>query len=638
MIVDASARYALTFFTVLALTTGLLAQEAKVFAVNSSNNRILAVSFDPPGTRVLNTDANQRASLRGLAVLDAGVKGIHLVVCDTLRGEVLFYENSLGKGQVISSGADPGHPARPDGLSLDFSKHAFLVSSGPGDSQQHVAEVWVIRRDPQSGGSPGGYQGPPGLIDREVEVATVVNDQDVNLPVEELEQTLAVKSSAGLLSAGDLLVLASEPAALLRYPASAVQGFLDALKNGGVPAELTPDVIVHPPEASVAADRRFPEGSSPNGMEFSPDGNLLICALDGRILIYRPDGTRRDDGAGFVDFAQGLGQGKFRIAVGPQDGAQRAFVSDRNGGEILRFTIANDGTGLLDASVADGVQFPVGIATTTSNTVLTPSGTLVTVIPTNVFESTFEEVVTPGFTNASVLVFEDPREKEASVPEGEPLHRALSLSEIDAGFPAVEIPAYVRSFRRGDPELGIPTFILVVADTSARFDGLIDSLTNEAAVLGYEPDCDDPDLFAQQRVFWSPDADDPVIIEGPTFIDITVGCGTARGLSQSFSFFLFGARDTRPLSTIADSKLDSLVQIVTSSTCIRRNVQRALQRHLDKAIRSFEEQKFGNSILALQDFAAQVEKSPGAFLKCEDSLPAELQARALSAIFMLGKL
>ena len=95
-------------------------------------------------------------------------------------------------------------------------------------------------------------------------------------------------------------------------------------------------------------------------------GNLLITSGEGLILNYLPDGTRLSNGAGFVDFASGLGQGKFKIATGLQNGAFRAFVTDRNGGEVLRFTVEADGTGTLAGVVADP-EFPVGIATTTGS-------------------------------------------------------------------------------------------------------------------------------------------------------------------------------------------------------------------------------------------------------------------------------
>src|SRR5688572_6443547 len=145
----------------------LPAQEARVYSANSSNGQIVLVTFDPPGTTVVNTDANQRTSLRALAIRDDGVDGIHLIVCDTNGGEVVFYGDAAGNGEVVASAEDDG-PALPDGVSIDSDGNLALVTSGPGNSGAKTAQVWVVLRDPAcdggGGGSclPGGYRAPLG--------------------------------------------------------------------------------------------------------------------------------------------------------------------------------------------------------------------------------------------------------------------------------------------------------------------------------------------------------------------------------------------------------------------------------------------------------------------------------------------
>jgi hypothetical protein len=255
--------------------------------------------------------------------------------------------------------------------------------------------------------------------------------------------------------------------------------FVDALAGGGSPAEVVPEVFIHPPNASVPPERRFPSGVSPHGMDISMAGELLISAGEGVILHYRADGTRLPDGSGgFLDFASGLGQGKFKLAIGPQDGEDRAFVTDRNGGQVLRFLIEEDGTGTLDAVVPDS-EFPVGIATTTSNLQLTPAGAGVQVTSSNLLVSTIENVPAPGFTSITEFVFTDPRESEVATPPGQPLHRGLFLSEISSLLPpSVEIPAHVRSFRKGDPDTGEPTFILLVVESTATSLGLVSHIAD----------------------------------------------------------------------------------------------------------------------------------------------------------------
>jgi hypothetical protein len=197
------------------------AQEAKVYTANSSNGQILEVFFDPLDSKVVNTDANRRVSLRSVRVRDDGVEGVHLIVCDTLAGQVLFYQDSMGDGQVISS-ASSRHPNLPDGASLDFDGNIFLVSSGKDESLARVAQVWVILRDPTctSGCLPGGYTEPLGLIDDHVgddHDAGLQDDDDDDDDHQFLVETLIARSTAGLLTAGDLLVLSRRPAMLLRY-------------------------------------------------------------------------------------------------------------------------------------------------------------------------------------------------------------------------------------------------------------------------------------------------------------------------------------------------------------------------------------------------------------------------------------
>src|SRR6185436_10442817 len=291
-------------------------------------------------------------------------------------------------------------------------------------------------------------------------------------------------------------------------------------------------------------------GAEPNGMDLTPQGNLLVSSGNGVILNFRPDGTRLADSGGFVDFATGLGQGKFKLAIGLQDAAYRAFVADRNGGEVLRFRIGPDGRGTLDGVVADP-EFPVGIATTTASVVPTPAGTGVTIRPTNLWQTTTDNVLRAGATGVSVVLFEDPRESEVSIPSDQPLRRSLRLSEIRSDLPPdAEIPAYVRAFRKDDALNGKPTFLLLVADTSVAVLGELAHIIDEGEVLGYEPDCFDPDPTRQPRLFWVPSPGEPPALESPTFLDVSNGCGSTRGLTRSWSLFLASARDTRPTLTI----------------------------------------------------------------------------------------
>src|SRR6185503_17513821 len=78
--------------------SALRAQVAHVVCANSSNGRILELSFDPPGSTVLNTDASRRVGLVSLLFRDDGAAGVHLLAADRKRGQVLFYSDSSGDG------------------------------------------------------------------------------------------------------------------------------------------------------------------------------------------------------------------------------------------------------------------------------------------------------------------------------------------------------------------------------------------------------------------------------------------------------------------------------------------------------------------------------------------------------------
>ena len=621
--------------TLFVSTSAVVAQNAKTIATDSTTNDVVQVVFDPPGVTVLNTDALSRVSLRGLAVRDDGVDGVNLIVCDTGDGAVLFYHEESAVGETVSIFPAEAAPPLPDGPSLDVDGNLFVVSSGPGAEPEKRPQVWVFVRDTDCtdaavpGCRFGGYRSGLGLLDDTFMVG------GEPFPVSLLADSIVSLAAEGQPLAGDLLVLVNAPATLLRYPADDVEAFIDELRSGNPsPAQIGPEVLIAP--------EAFPVASRPSGIAISPNGDLLIATEGGKILIYEPDGTRKTDGQGnFVDFATGLGNGKLKIAVGLEDAAFRVYAADRNGGQILRFTILADGTGALDAEVTEGIRDPLGIDTTTSTNVELPTGEGVAVNPTGVVESTFEEIVTQGTLNAEMFLFTDIRESEVEGERGadECLHRSLFLSEISAQFPDIEIPPCVRAFRKDDPVTGPPTFILVEMDNNAGFNGIIDHFSEESIILGYHPDCDDPDYGRQPRMLWAPDVDEPPVVEGTVFVDYTVECGSDRAWSRDTSFFLAGARVTQTPDVNARSKLENLILAVDSYTCIEFFTHRRLRRKAEIALAKFEQGRISQAIAVLRGFVSTVENTPEAFADCTGvNVAGELRARPTSAIFDLEKL
>lgn len=252
--------------------------------------------------------------------------------------------------------------------------------------------------------------------------------------------------------------------------------------------------------------------------------------------------------------------------------------------------------------------------------------------------TTIENVVVGGATGVSVVLFEDPREREVSLPAGQPLHRSLFLNEVRADLPAVEIPSYVRAFRRTDALLGPPTFLLVVADTSVEVLGLLAHVLDEGEILGYDPDCDALDASAQPRLFWVPSPQEAPILEGARFIDVSNDCGTTRGMTRSWSLFLASARDTRPTLEIARTKLAALNTLLAQAQCVDRRLVKSLQRKLETAQRQLDRGKYAAAADELRALSALILGSPGALTSCAVNEGGELRARAESAIFILEKL
>ncbi|MCI0356202.1 MAG: hypothetical protein L0099_14360 [Acidobacteria bacterium] len=303
----------------LLLASGLYAQPPPqnpievVYSTNSSNAQILKLDFATGTSTVVNTDAGLRKRLEGLAARNDGAT-VSLLVCDSARSEVLFYENATGAGQPIAT-----EIAFPDSVSLDLAGNAYVVrSANPDDGSP--GQVWKL---PRGGTRPGGYDTPI-LIDE-------------NLPSERLADTKVVSFSSGQLQRGDLLVLSRTPAMIFRYPK------LDCEPSDSACTGFGPRQVFVP-------ESGFPPRDKPTGLAFAPNLDLLVSGHT-RVLRYHPNGHRVQP-----DFASGS-QGVSRIAVGIQVERSYAFVASRSGrGMVQRFLINEDGTGTPDGAVTDKVS------------------------------------------------------------------------------------------------------------------------------------------------------------------------------------------------------------------------------------------------------------------------------------------
>jgi hypothetical protein len=650
-------------FLGLFLTSDLFAQsEEVVYVTNSAGNRIVRVNFDTLTTSNVNsaTDAKRRKKLQGLTVRNDGGGVVNLIVADGdgNGGVVVFYGNVespgfLGNGQVVTN-----QIPLPDGVSLDATGNVYAVNSGPGNGSQKTRTVFRILR---SGAGPGGY-GAVEVIDDTVASSA-------------LEDTKFVRSStAGGLQAGDLLVLSARPAKVLRYPNAATCA----------------------PVSACVADRVEFIGTSafsgaiPQGMAFAPDGNLLVATAGGDILRFDPTGAR------LGNFFAGLGNGPFKITVGFQGETNRAFVAQRNGTKVLSFNIAADGTGVLGATVTQGLNAPVGVGLGTGNAAPTRAGSDVTV-QLHTFTSTFDSITTSGLTDAACCEYADPRQGECT-GSGSACGPAEHPGTCDAGFcrrelPVAEltrgrinldvlVPDYVRAFGKGTPT-GTPTFFLCQTATTARFGGTINHIEEEGEWLKWphkgkvgpgngEPPCRDSDpggedRTQQVRAFWAPTpVTEAAITEGNRFIDISNGCtGSNRSTPPNYSLFLPAVRDTRTVQDILRGKLDELLATIadfrsrgfitpnsssgagdpriTSSDCPTDPAEPEHNMEVDvQAAKSNVADDPGFANCQLRNFIKIVDTNPGNFHDTASgevrNTVGELKSRALSAIFFLCKL
>jgi hypothetical protein len=564
------------------------------YSTNSSNDQILKLAFDTGASVVVNTDAAQRVRLEGLAVRDDGTAQ-HLVVCDRGSGEVLFYENAAGAGQVITAAID-----HPHSVSLDQAGNAYVVSTPQ-------RQVWKL---PIGGQGPGGY-GAPVLID------TVTSSSS-------LMEAKVAPYSAGDLQSGGLVVLSRVPFVMYFYP-----------PDPQSPTGFGPRRVLLPNSA-------FPKGSQPSGFAFAPKQELLVALNAGRVLRFDSSGKRVSP-----PFATGAGKGAVQIAVGVQSGKSYALVTDqKGGGRIKRFLIGNSGTGTLDGVVTQNVSAPGGV--NIPQGAPTPVGQNVVVQPAPETILTFDKVVTAGISTAQIVEFVDTRGQlnGGNYFVAQPLKDFFDPGDpLFDQLPSMIIPPHVQAFRKGDPNTGTPTFLLAILDTTATFERTVEVHYDEAAQLGYEPDCADPDTTRRPRTFYAPQIappkSEPPIVEGNVFVNFSTGCGSNIGRGGGFSFWLTGRELDAPADT-ADAQLANMQAAMDFYPCIDPDVKPALETELQAAVAAFEAYKQSGdpddqaeALARLAAYNAVVDANPAAFVCTPVNVAGELIARAEAAKFSI---
>lgn len=574
------------------------AQTVRVVAANSSNNDVYEVAFSGSGgsvTTIIN-DQSTHASLRSVAFLaNAETLTVDVLAADTLRDQVLRFPNPTAStptaAQVVWAPGDgvagpnplglPG-PVAPNGLSLDAEQNLFVVSSAPGTSVSQT--MWVFKRNPAS---PSGFD-LPRLLDSHFGGASV----------DQLQETLVSTIKVGPVAFDDLLVAAT-PARVFRYSAAAIR---TVLADGG---EIEPSTLVTPTVLGAY---------EPAGLDFWPtDGKLLISTSNGTVLTYDVEA-----GTLLANFASGLGNGKFKIKTGLELGQPRAYVANRNGGEILKFGPPAGGANPPLAMVTTGVQSPQGLTVTnaglsTAESCLASSGGCDPIgVINHQIRDTFTGVA-GSLLETACIVQTDPRVDPATgVCDGSP----LNLADVCPGFESVMIPGHLCG-AAGTPKKAAFAVLEAYAPFIELRDGLFVSEAFPETILPA------PIVKCPSTVMaWAPipSYEAPSVV-GDRFEELTGACGSSTTFTRRGSYFLVtsfnvgalpGTTTADKLVQFAASKYEHIYQVL-GVAAIAPKVARSLSNCLDQSKRQFDRGDYPNAVGQLLSCDGIVATNAGAF-------------------------
>lgn len=616
-----------------------------VYVTSSAGDKLQVVDFDFGTTVQINTDSNIRKKLQGLYVRNNGSGKIDVIVCDNHADEVVIYEDVNGANAPFDGKAKViANVTRNDGPWLDLSGNLWVISSPPGSGSSKKRKLMKILK----GGGTGGFGA----------VVTI----DGNVPSTALEDTKVVNFSAGNLSSNDVLVLSQSPPQMFRYR---LKGFSPC---PGGEQQVGSGANTYCRKVFVT----FPAGTQPTGTAFSIDQNILVADGRGDILRVSPSGAL------LSNFFAGLGNGLQDLAVGIQEGANRAIANQRNAPVSYLFGFLGDGTGTILGTVSRGLNFPVGVGLGTGKGVPTRAGTNVQIAGDTV-DSTFDDTTQgAGITDLTCrrlpATGSEPRETDCADEEctekggtcietsdGDFCSRDLPLSELDPSLPStVKLPEYVRCFRVGDPLTGPRQCFICEGQTTASQRRTIRHVEHEDQpnALGYDIACPVANTISDNAPWAAflrcPTPAEPPLAEAPgtTCIDLSTGCGNSnRAETDDYSFYFPVVQEVPELQTITQiggrmlsgicSALNQNQGLITGN--VSSGVEATLRAKLDAARTAFAKfNQCGNSadkttaLTKLTQFVATIDANPTAFDNSTRNILGELVARANAAKFMIS--
>jgi hypothetical protein len=588
------------FTALLAVATAHGQVNINVTAANSVNNNIYSVNFAAGSTIVLNTDQKSLFSVQSLVFIpnndpnaNPPIFTLDLLAADNQKGSILRYAGDFTGsppstvGTVVSTAIQ-----YPTGLSVDAAGDLFVVNDAPGHSPQ--PQVWVL---PANG--PGGF-GNAMLIDSTHFVA-------LQATVETLLAGTAIagdptKCTSGprpLVCPGDLLVLTSNPAAVLLY-----QG------NGSGTGPLLPSgpttTLISQCPSNPPAGNCIPIGTVPAGITVWPFDNngmsnnsLLISTQSGPIQQYSFSGGSITQST----FYAGLPNTLYKIKTGYQGGLPRAFVvqSSGNHGSVFELgpqNVSTDPITLL-GTVTAGVAAPRGIAVSNAAQALASScqtgsgcnllGGLVGGQVKNVLTHLVGGNIPGGSLQGNIV--EDvcivPTEPRKPGPNGACNDATVLVNQVCPGYDntgrSLFIPGYLCAGPGGFALIKtLTTHAQNNQDNRGKFESefngtyVQNSEDTSQLLHGVSSSCQ-PGGAAFAGFAWAPLAGEGTIVEGSSMVDLPSGCGSGHNGTGYTSLWAIGlALDTTatelqaplpmPLWNFAQTKYNNLKQTISNMT------------------------------------------------------------------------
>jgi hypothetical protein len=315
-----------------------LPEEIDVVGGNSSNSRMFWLNYDAadPAVNVavqLNDDASSYPNLNSFTFVrnTCGGTRVDVVAASTNASQLVVYEDSRGTAKPICGPGLAPCPQRPVGLSTSTEQVVSVATSGAAGSKPSVFTF-----------APGGSEESCGVFRRNGGALTVGS-----FKLSSIADTEFAPASTGGLDEGDLLVLVSNPAMIVRVKPADIQA---ASASGTVFAD----------SRTVFSSKTYSK-ATPTGLAIVPgDGaNILVTLSTGVILNFYLDNSgwkSRPLLASGSMFPNPRG-----IAAGTRDGVPYIVVSEQSQGRYIRADLANDNGNLsVDGPSVRTIVSPIG--------------------------------------------------------------------------------------------------------------------------------------------------------------------------------------------------------------------------------------------------------------------------------------